>query len=163
MGLLARSGKYLLPALLGLSTGGASLFAQMGGGILGGGLLSLLSGNKLKDVDSDVTKEGLFAESMRKDLKTKSKYIFRKQKGAGEDILQNLAISSIMSPLAGATGKELLGDAFTPTTGPLTEDASIWQKFLQSKFGSSLSDQLTSDFPMYFSGHDLRTFSPPSN
>ena len=160
-------GTYALPAILGIASGGAALpllAAQMGGGLLGGAIGSKISGGKLKDTTVDVTGEGKFARGTRGDLKTATGDIMTAQKGAGTDILKNLAKSAIMSPLAGATGKELLGDAFTPTTGPLTEDASIWQKFLQSgKFGQTagnITGHLVSDFPMYFGGQDQRIFNP---
>jgi len=149
-------GTYALPALIGAVSGGtlagpALLAAQMGGGLLGAGLGSGASGKKLEDTTVDVTNEGKFAKGMRGDLKTQTGDIFGAQKEAGTDILKNLAKGAIMSPLAGAAGKEVLGSIAAPTMGPLTEDASMWQKFLQSDFGSSLSSQLTSDFPMYFS------------
>ena len=160
-------GTYALPAILGVASGGAALpllATQMGGGLLGAALGSKLSGKKLKDTTVDVTGEGKFAKGMRGDLKTQTGEIFGAQTEAGGDILKNLAKGAIMSPLAGAAGKEVLG-GLAPMTGPLPEDAGMWQKFLQSgKLGSAVGNigsQLASDFPMYFGGQeDNRAFTP---
>ncbi len=163
------AGAYLMPAAIAALTGatgglaGVPLLAtQIFGAGAGGALASKLSGKKLKDVTADVTDEGLFYEGGRKDLKTKTEGIFTEQKDAGKDIVKNLALSSVMGPLAGAAGKEVLSTALTPMQGPLQEgvDPSMWQKLLQSNFGQQLTSQLSSDFPMIFQGQDNRIFNP---
>ena len=161
------AGSYLLPAVLGIASGGAALpllAAQMGGGLLGGAIGSKISGGKLKDTTVDVTGEGKFARGTRGDLKTATGDIFTTQKEAGTDILKGLAKSAVLSPLAGAAGKEVLGGLAPATMGPLPEDAGMWQKFLQSgKLGNIVGDvagNVATDFPMYFGQEDQRTFDP---